>query len=143
MYLVPDAHPPPWPSRGLFGPRNASRAFLFDERANEAVKPRKQLLRLLNDMDSFPHVPHALSERAAELGLKHIARQCDIVAAFRSRPDKATAEALLKTLLESQVLREEHRDRLRRELRLAWYHAPQNVPAGFLSGSGTIHLQRS
>jgi hypothetical protein len=62
----------------------------------------------------------AEAERFAELGLKHIARQREIIVAFSgSGPDRAAAEALLSTMLESQILHEEHRDRLRRELGLA------------------------
>jgi hypothetical protein len=59
-------------------------------------------------------------KRIAELGLKHIARQKQIIGSFRADgPARASAEGLLTTMLESQVLHEEHRDRLRRELGLA------------------------
>ena len=61
----------------------------------------------------------AQAERAVEIGLKHLARQKQIVAAFSGvGPGRASAEALLKTMLESQALHEEHRDRLRHELGL-------------------------
>jgi hypothetical protein len=62
----------------------------------------------------------AEAERFAELGLKHIARQKQIIAGLsESGPARASTEGLLTTMMESQALHEEHRDRLRRELGLA------------------------
>jgi hypothetical protein len=62
----------------------------------------------------------AQAESAAALGREHIARQERIIAALSAGDhDLQAAEELLKTLKESQVLHEEHRDRLRRELGLA------------------------
>ena len=66
------------------------------------------------------HKHLAEAERIAELGLKHIARQKQIIVSFsEGGPERALAEELLKTMLEGQVLHEEHRDRLRHELGLA------------------------
>ena len=59
------------------------------------------------------------SEQAAAKGLKHIALQDRIVATLRQGNHcTELAEALLTTMLETQLLHEAHRDRLRRELGL-------------------------
>ena len=60
------------------------------------------------------------SEQAAAKGLKHIALQDRIVVTLRkgNHCNTELAEALLTTMLETQLLHEAHRDRLRRELGL-------------------------
>jgi hypothetical protein len=61
-----------------------------------------------------------LAEHVVALGLEHIARQRGIIDTLKNGGhDTASAEDLLHTLLETQVLHEEHRDRLRAELGLA------------------------
>lgn len=60
-----------------------------------------------------------LAEAEAQVvkGLRHIADQRDVVEQLeRDGHDSTTARDLLTTLLHSQQLHEEHRDRLKREL---------------------------
>jgi hypothetical protein len=62
----------------------------------------------------------AEAEKAVTEGRVHIASQVQIIADLkRGDNDTAAAEALLRTLMETQRLHEEHRDRLRQELGLA------------------------
>jgi hypothetical protein len=63
------------------------------------------------------HKHLAEAEAQVAQGLRHVADQRDVVEQLeRDGHDSTTARDLLVTLLRSQQLHEEHRDRLKREL---------------------------